>query len=60
MLAASPEKIPPRMLPAERMWRVTARVSMPLMPITPSLTRASSSDSSARQLETTREGSRTM
>ena len=59
-LAASPEKIPPRMLPAERMWRVTARVSMPLMPTTPSATRASSSEASARQFDTTREGSRTM
>src|SRR6478752_3595523 len=58
--AASPEKMPPRMLPAERMWRVTARVSMPLMPTTPSSTRASSSDWSARQFDTTREGSRTM
>ena len=35
-------------------------VSMPLMPITPSFTSASSSDSSARQFDTTREGSRTM
>ena len=58
--AASPEKIPPRMLPAERMWRVTARVSIPLMPTTPSVTSDSSSDSSERQFETTREGSRTM
>ena len=60
LAAAQAIQMPPRMLPAARMWRVTARVSMPLMPTTPSFTKASSSDSSARQFDTTREGSRTM
>lgn len=32
---ASPEKMPTRMAPRSRRWRVRARVSMPLMPTTP-------------------------
>ena len=57
--AASPEKMPARMAPAERMWRVTARVSMPLMPTMPAASRSSSRLRSERKFETTREGSRT-
>ena len=33
--SASPEKMPTRMAPRSRRWRVRARVSMPLMPTTP-------------------------
>ena len=33
--AASPEKIPARIAPRSRRWRVRARVSTPLIPTTP-------------------------
>ncbi len=56
---ASPEKMPQRMAPRSRRWRVSARVSMPLMPTTPWFTSSSSSERRERQLEATREGSRT-
>ena len=32
LTGTSAEKIPPRMLPAVRMWRTSARVSTPAMP----------------------------
>jgi hypothetical protein len=51
--------MPARIAPKERMCRVTARVSMPEMPTTPSVVRSSSSDRWARKFDTTREGSRT-
>lgn len=56
---ALPEKMPTRIAPRSRRWRVRARVSMPLMPTTPWLTSSSSSERRERQLEGTRAGSRT-
>lgn len=56
---ASPEKIPERMEPRSRRWRVSARVSMPLMPTMPCATSSSSRERLARQLDGTRAGSRT-
>ncbi len=57
--SAAPEKMPQRIAPRSRRWRVSARVSMPLMPTTPWRTSSSSSERRERQLEATREGSRT-
>ncbi|CAM5488485.1 hypothetical protein STANM309S_02660 [Streptomyces tanashiensis] len=56
---ASPEKMPTRMAPRSRRWRVRARVSMPEMPTTPWRSSSSSSERWERQLEETRAGSRT-
>ena len=39
---SSPEKIPAFMAPSSRMWRTTARVSIPAMPTTPWATISSS------------------
>jgi hypothetical protein len=55
----SPLKMPTRIAPRSRRCRVSARVSMPLMPTTPWLRSSSSSDRVERQLERIREGSRT-
>ena len=53
------EEIPTRIAPRSRRWRVSARVSMPLMPTTPWSRSSSSSERTERQLDGTREGSRT-
>jgi len=50
---------PTRMAPRSRRWRVSARVSMPLMPTMPCSRRSSASGRRARQLELARDGSRT-
>ena len=47
------------MAPRSRRWRVSARVSMPLMPTTPWSRSSSSSERAERQLDGTRAGSRT-
>ncbi len=57
--SASPEKIPTRMAPRSRRWRVSARVSTPLMPTTPWAASSSSRVRCERQLEGLRAGSRT-
>lgn len=57
--SASPEKMPTRMAPRSRRCRVSARVSIPLMPTTRWATSSSSSERTERQLEGIRAGSRT-
>ncbi len=57
--SAVPEKMPARMEPRSRRWRVRARVSMPEMPTTPCRSSSSSRERLARQLDGTRAGSRT-
>ncbi len=51
--------MPTRIAPRSRRCRVSARVSMPLMPTTPWLLSSSSSERCERQLDGTRAGSRT-
>ena len=51
--------MPTRIAPRSRRWRVSARVSMPLMPTTPWFTSSSSRLPVARQLDGRRAGSRT-
>ena len=55
----SPEKMPTRIAPRSRRCRVSARVSMPLMPTTPCSTSSSSRERRERQLDGMRAGSRT-
>ncbi len=57
--SASPEKMPTRIAPRSRRWRVSARVSTPLMPTMPWATSSSSSERTERQLDGIRAGSRT-
>ena len=57
--ASAPLKMPTRMAPRSRRCRVSARVSMPLMPTMPCSTSSSSRLRVARQFEEMREGSRT-
>jgi hypothetical protein len=52
-------EIPTRIAPRSRRWRVSARVSTPLIPTTPWSRRSSSSVRTLRQLDGTRAGSRT-
>ncbi len=52
-------EMPTRMAPRSRRCRVSARVSTPLMPTTPSVARRSSRPPVARQFEPIRAGSRT-
>jgi hypothetical protein len=56
---ASPEKIPDRMAPRSRRWRVMALVSTSQMPTTPSSASSSAKPRRERQLDAIREGSRT-
>ncbi len=51
--------MPTRIAPRSRRWRVSARVSIPLMPTTPCSRSSSSSERTERQLDGTRAGSRT-
>ena len=57
--SSSTLEMPTRIAPRSRRCRVSARVSTPLMPTTPSAASRSSSPPSARQLELIRAGSRT-
>ncbi len=52
-------EIPTRIAPRSRRWRVSARVSTPLMPTTPWSRSSSSSERRERQFEGSRDGSRT-
>ena len=56
---SGPLKMPARMAPRSRRWRVRARVSMPLMPTTPWSRSSSSSGLVDRQFEGRSAGSRT-
>ena len=58
-LSAVSVEIPTRIAPRSRRWRVSARVSTPLIPTTPWARSSSSSERTERQLDGTRAGSRT-